>query len=52
MKPKELRRVEGEERNEVWRSLSAEQKLRSLQARRGESKRQIKKLLKELGRES
>lgn len=41
---KEARRREAEERNERWRALSTEEKLRSLLSRRGQSKRQVEKL--------
>lgn len=37
---RDLRRKEGEERNAAWRSLSVIDQARSLQARRGSSKRQ------------
>ena len=39
------RRTEGEARNTAWASLSTSAKIASLKARRGESKRQMTKLL-------
>lgn len=47
MKPKELKRVEGQERNEEWAKLSKAEKLASLDRRLGKgvgAKRQREKL--------
>lgn len=44
LRKKEIRRKEAEERNSAWASLSTEAKIFSLQARRGSSKKQMKKL--------
>ena len=47
MKPKEVKRTEGAERNEYWRSLTPAQKIASLDARLGKgvgAKRQREKL--------
>lgn len=47
MKPKELKRVEGAERNAYWQSLSPVEQLRSLDTRLGKgigAKRQRAKL--------
>lgn len=41
---KELRRKQGEERNAAWQALSTAAKITSLQQRRGESRRQLRKL--------
>lgn len=38
----QTRREEGKARNEAWRKLSTAEKIASLRARRGESKRQIR----------
>jgi hypothetical protein len=45
MKSKEQRRQEGEERNQAWRELDTATKINSLRGRRGESKRQLTKLI-------
>lgn len=44
---RETRRKEAEERNAAWRALSLNQKIASLKGRRGQSKRQLSKLMKE-----
>jgi len=44
VKSKHQKRVEGEERNEAWRSLTPLQKVIILSARPGNSKRQLSKL--------
>lgn len=44
MKHKEQKRREGAARNEKWQALSTAEKIKSLKARRGESKRQLMKL--------
>ena len=44
MKSKEQKRREGEERNAEWRSLTPAEQIASLKGRRGQSKRQMKKL--------
>jgi hypothetical protein len=41
---KEERRKEAIERNARWAALTRDQKIASLKARRGESRRQLKKL--------
>ena len=46
---KSERQQEGLERLEAWQSFTPEQKLASLHARRGKSKRQVKKLTEALG---
>jgi hypothetical protein len=45
------RREEAVERNSAWAALSAADKIKSLEARRGESKRQLAKLVKLIGKE-
>jgi hypothetical protein len=41
---KDERRAEGEARNAEWRKLSVDEQVRSLIGRRGESKKQLKRL--------
>ena len=41
---KHIRVEEGQARNEAWAKLSTDAKIKSLKARRGESKRQMAKL--------
>jgi hypothetical protein len=41
---REERRAEALERNKAWGLLSKDQQIQSLKSRRGESKRQMKKL--------
>ena len=43
----EVRQAEAKERNAAWRKLSVAEKIASLRSRRGESKRQMKKLTAE-----
>jgi hypothetical protein len=42
---KKVRQVEAEERNQAWRELHPEQQIRSLMGRRGNSTKQIKRIL-------
>lgn len=44
MKSRELKRAEGDARNEAWRALDTPTKLRIIGTRRGASKRQIARL--------
>lgn len=48
MKSSEQKRAEGKARNEGWRGLTSEEKLKRLALRPGNSKRQVEKLTHEI----